>query len=80
MARRSESEVFVAVIVNIVTWRDDNGCRCRADSAGRVWRAGVVSSPRPVRERIEGEGPNSGGDSFRARLKISLRISCFVSF
>jgi hypothetical protein len=30
------------------------------------------SSPLPARERIEGEGPNSARDSFRARFKILL--------
>jgi hypothetical protein len=45
-----------AVMFNIVTWRDDNGCQ-----GGLTLRDGCGRRvfPSPCGERIEGEGPNS---------------------
>jgi hypothetical protein len=61
------------VMLSIMASRDDNGCRCAAGLClGRGAKGGRVSSPRPVRERIEGEGPCTVRDSLRALFKIQL--------
>ena len=46
------------VMLSIMAWRDDNGWQGWVDYA-EPGEAGRVFSPRPIRERIEGEGPNS---------------------
>lgn len=47
-----------AIMLRIMAWQDDNGCHCASAPAGGEARsAGDRISRRPVRERIEDEGP-----------------------
>jgi hypothetical protein len=54
------------VMLSIMASLDDNGCHRIAGSAGASAEGGRVSSPRPVRERIEGEGPYTARSLARA--------------
>src|SRR5208282_4818050 len=70
------------VILTTRATRAEEGPRTASRHAKPVpvsWSAAALdrSSPRPFRERIEGEGPYSARDSSRARLKFCARsASC----
>jgi hypothetical protein len=64
-------------MLSIMAWQDDNGCPRWADCAGLG--EARVSSPRSVRERIEGEGPRTARVS-RAIQKICSAFLVLVSF
>jgi hypothetical protein len=53
-------------------WPPDSFARAKPVPVFYRPQALNCSSPRPFRERIEGEGPCAARDSFRARLKILL--------